>query len=476
MERNPSIGVAADLVTSSFVSGVSNKPEVVEAINYLKENKDKLSTALFHITEMISNTNEMKKKETAILEKESETIDKFRCFIDDNLFNDLIHKIKLQAKENLFGAITWVELARLYSINGQEAKADNAMSIALHIAPNNRFVLRSATRLYIHIGNPDKALFYLRKNEITKHDPWLLSAHIATSTIMDRFSPLSKNGQEVLSSKHFTAFDKTELASSLGTLELKNGSFKKAKLLIDQSLIMPNDNSLAQLEWLSKEDSRFHINPFKFQNVVNPFEAHALDLFNKGFWAEAFKSSLNWYLDLPYSKRPVLLASYIACCITNDFDAAIMLCEVGLKSNPGDPDILNNLVYAYAKANKLEQAENYVKQFISLAQNNRLESNNIITFQATIGLIFFRMGQIEDGKKYYKSAITNAEKANNIYLKNLAIVNFTTELVISNDAEKHDYLAIVDQVRNTAKEVDLLAAIDNIGKLQDKDKNEAIIF
>jgi tetratricopeptide (TPR) repeat protein len=342
------------------------------------------------------------------------------------------------------------------------------MSIALHIAPSNRFVLRSATRLYIHVEKPEKALFFLRRSEVTKHDPWLLSAHIATSAIMERHSPLIKNGMGVLQSRHFTDFDKTELASSIGTLELKNGSFKKAKTFIDQSLVKPNDNSLAQLEWLSQEDNRFILPPSAFRNVANPFEALALDFFNKGLWNDAFKSTLNWYLDLPYSKRPVILGSYIACGMKQDYEAAITLCEVGLRSNPGDAEILNNIVYAYAKLDKINEAGNYLKQFLNLVKNGQLDNENRVSFQATLGLVLFRSGDVEQAKNHYKNAIMNAEKMGDSYLRGLATVNFAYELVKNNDPEKGHYLSLVGRIKETAKELDLLAMIEGIEELAKK--------
>jgi tetratricopeptide (TPR) repeat protein len=465
-EKN--LGTAADLITSAFVSGLRDSPEIVEAANFIADNAGKSSKSLLEIVSTINDPIESSKGNTSVLLKDVDSIEKFRGFFDDELFNELIRKTKSRARENLLSAVEWVELARLYSIIGQNHSADRAMSIALHLAPNNRFVLRSATRLYIHNENPEKALYHLRRAEPTKFDPWLLSAHIATSNLLDRFSPLLKNASNMMASTKFGDFDKTELASSLGTLEFKNGSFKKAKVLIDQSLIRPNDNSLAQLEWLSNEDARFKKSPFTFDHVINPFEAHALDFFNNGLWRKAFESSLNWYLDLPYSKRPVLLGSFIACCVTKDFEAAIMLCEVGLKSNPGDADILNNLIYAYAKAGKIQHAESYIKQFLYLFKNQQLDNENIIVFQATLGLMSFRLGMIDVAKKYYKEAIENAERIREMYLRNFAVVNFAHELLLVNDPEKDFYFNMVIDIKRGTKEVDLLALIDDLLALRSK--------
>ena len=45
--------------------------------------------------------------------------------------------------------ITWVELSRIYTISGLTEQAKRSMTVALQLAMNNRFVLRSASRLWV---------------------------------------------------------------------------------------------------------------------------------------------------------------------------------------------------------------------------------------------------------------------------------------------------------------------------------------
>lgn len=452
------IGTAADLINAAFISDKVEFPELFEAIKHIKNNLDYSSKTLIQLIEFIENNSENNKnnfQSKIILEKDVDTILEFQAFINNRTLHRIINKTKNLAKNELFNPIIWVELSRLYIMQGQEKQAENAMLNALHLAPNNRFVLRSATRFFIHIEKFEKALFYLRKCSLLKIDPWLISAHIATSSIMGRFSPLIKEGERLINSKNFSPFDLTEVSSSMGTLEFKNGSIKKAKRYFDLSLENPNDNSLAQIEWVSKEDSRFKINPFNFNNVINPFEAYALDSYKNGNWNDSFYNCIKWFLDVPFSKRPILLSSHIAGSLLKDKEAAILLCEVGLQANPYDPSLLNNIVYNIYTSGNLSKANKYLTRLKEIDVAS-LPNESKITFQATLGLVALRNEEFEKGKKLYEIAILNSEKIKNEYLKNLAIVNYARELFIAKQPEFTKYIELIRKMKIDDTQKDLI--------------------
>ena len=294
------------------------------------------------------------------------------------------------------------------------------MTIALNLGPNNRFILRSATRMFSHYDEHEKALYYLRKSGTSKVDPWIVSAHIAASSAISKYSPLLKNGQSLIQSKNYSFYDVTELASSIGSFEYTEGSIKKAIPFLDLSLKQPNDNSLAQYEWISSSDKNLSFNPSTFNNIKNPFEAIARDHYEKGNWVEAQKNVLMWFLDMPFESSPVILGSYIASSFTKDYDIAIMLCEVGLRANPNDPLILNNMIFSLVEANKLEIIPKYLPN-LNRAFTQTTEENKII-IQATLGLVNFRMGNLQVGKKLYEIAIRNAENIKDKILSDTAII------------------------------------------------------
>lgn len=458
------IGSAADLINASFVSGISNK-EVEEAISFIKSDNQKSSQSLLDLIKILETDESTINKinNNSLLEIDVDTIKEFQAFINNKSFHKVINRTKNRTKNELRNPIVWVELARLYSMRGHEKKAENAILTALHLAPNNRFVLRSATRFFIHKEKFDKAIYYLKKSESIKEDPWLISAHIATSSIMGRFSPFIKEGKRLIETNNFSDFELTELSSSIGTLEFKDGSFKKAKGFFEKSMRHPNDNSLAQLEWVSKDDKRFQINPFQFEKVINPFEARALELYEKGEWKDAFYNSIKWFLDMPFSKRPALLGSYIAGSLLKDKNASIIMCQIGLQANPYDPTLLNSMVYSIATSDDYneEMMDKYAQQMMGIDIQS-LPDESKVTYQATLGLVSMKKGNIDVGIQLYKLAIQNATRLRNTYLKNLAIVNFANELLKLNHPEKNEYVQLVKNMKVLEGQKDLQLIKDDV--------------
>jgi len=448
------IGIAADLINASFVSDQIKSKELNEAIQLFKANPNLSSNTINELITLIQGSNSGIDKKS-LLEIDVNTLEQFKAFIDNKTLHKLINKTKTISKKEIRNPIIWVELARLYSMKGQNKKAENAINIALHLAPNNRFVLRCATRFFIHNKIADKALYYLKKSDSIKKDPWLIAAHISTSNVIGRYSPYIKNGISMIDSGNYDPFDLTELASSIGSQEYFEGTFKKAKFFLNKSLISPNDNSLAQLEWLSQDDSRLDINILNYDNVINPFEAHAFDFYNKGEWTKAFENSIKWFLDTPFSKRPILTSSFIAGNMLKDYSSAIFLTKVGLQSRPFDPALLNNILYYSALNDDLSEIDKYVKKIKDINLNN-LPNNRKITIKATLGLIALKRNFIEEGLKLYESAIADAKKIGDEYLEKLAILNLTKELVKQNHKYQIKYIDLVKNLKIEKNEVDLI--------------------
>ncbi|MBO9732400.1 MAG: hypothetical protein J7623_27410 [Chitinophaga sp.] len=455
-QQNRNIGTAADLVNSAFISGKTEFPELNEAISYIIGNKDQSSRSLFELATSISEGTRQTPKndninQSKLIDLEVEDFDDFKIHLENNTIYKIINKTKNKITTQPYNSILWVELARLYSFLGNESKAEKAMTVALGLSPNNRFVLRSATRMFIHFDNLDKALYYLRKSDATRFDPWLISAHIATSSLMKRFSPLIKNGISIINSKKFSEYDLTELASSIGTLELSEGRLKKSRELLELSLKSPNDNSLAQLEWLARIEKKIQFNLHDFRGrVSNTFEAFTLENFQGENWKESLGNSIKWFLDIPYSKRPVLFGSFVASVFLKDYDTAVLLCESGLNANPLDPSILNNLVYALASQNNIEKATYYSEMFNKVKLNQYPDSEKIMQL-ATLGLVHFRSNNIPMGKSLYEQAIEKARIIKDDYLRDLAIVNYTKELILINDSEKDTFVQMSDNISESGR-------------------------
>lgn len=327
---------AGDLISAAIVNGFEHNDNVINAAKFLINKPNSSTQAQISLAKKIILETGDKNHSFKL---DAITHEEFHDYLNPELIWKKIHLLKKNAIDFNFNPIIWVELSRQYSIIGQKNKALNAMKIALQLAPENRFVLRSSVRLFAHYDELELSHDIVRKNKITNIDPWLTSAEISLATLRNRTSKFMKLGLEMINSKKLSSFSITELASSLGTVELINGSGKKSRELFKKSMISPNDNSLAQVEWASKLDKNIEVNPSSF-NIKNNFEAKALDNFQNEKLDDALNETVKWFLDMPFAKRPVMLGSHIGSLI-NDPEISREFLKAGLISHPNDPQLIN---------------------------------------------------------------------------------------------------------------------------------------
>jgi len=328
-------------------------------------------------------------------------------------------------------AILWVELSRAFALLGLEAKAGRAMDIAVDLAPTNRFVLRSASRLYIHLGRHGKAHSVLERAKSTKYDPWLLSAEIAASSAADRRSRLIGTGQKMLKDQSIAPFQKNELASAIATLELSNGKVQSARSLFRQALQNPNENSVAQAEWAlrRKHMDSVEVDLDRVRDVTpRSFEARAWVHFMTKEWKPAFLASFDWLKDQPFSIRPVLFGSYIAASLLDDYSDCQRIIKIGLRANPDEPMLLNNLAFACASAGDIDEAERYFRK-IDLSKTK--DATDKIAITATQGLLLFRRGHASAGRSFYQLAIEEARKISLDRASAMASIYLAREEILS---------------------------------------------
>lgn len=422
---NKSVIHASDLLSAAIINDKKDNFHVLEAANFILANQNKSTISQISLARQLLNKPTF--IDLAARFKEV-TLDKLPSLIDPAPVRSKIKETKALLKAFPANPILHVELSRYYSILGQEQNSVKAMKIALHLAPNNRFVLRCATRLFAHYQNEcNDYLEYihnlLRRNPMTTSDPWLTSAEISIATIQDRTSKFIKKGIELVNSRNISPFNFTELASSIGTVELLNGSTKKSREFFKKALIDPNDNSLAQIEWASTKDSALNINPSSFGVKMN-FEAMALDCFQNDEFDLALDNAAKWFIDMPFSKRPIMFGSNLASTILKDQAKSIAFLNAGLISHPHDPQLINNLAYALALDDNPKEA------FIQLDKiRNEIENDEItkICLTATKGLTFFRSGLPDIGRQMYLDAIEQTRDIQNQELNWIAILNYVRE-------------------------------------------------
>ena len=287
-------------------------------------------------------------------------------------------------------ALAWVELSLCEVIDGKDAAAKRAMTVALQLAPDNRHIVRSASRLFVHLRDWMRAYDTVAKCGATAFDPWLISAEIAIASLMGRNPRWVKQGRRLLESSQYHPRQISELAGALGTLESTAGRRKKARDLFKLSVIDPTGNTVAQLEWMAYRKALNSDDLYRIETLDETEEAMTYQLGRKEKLEEIPNFCKKWLDTEPFASRPYVVGS-TALTIGGQWCDALKFIEEGLRLHPRDDSLLNNYAFALAHLGRFPEA---------LRALDRLDSDekrSIIVSKANRGLISMRMKNYEKG-------------------------------------------------------------------------------
>ncbi len=434
--KTPSLVIALDLMNHAILSDNKSLTEAIEAANYVFSHPGSTQRQKDFAGKLIGKD---------ILKENHNYNISFQDFLTDENRQRIRHKIrdlKSFVIINIRNPFAYVELARLYSIVGNKKKAIRSITTAAHLAPHNRYVIRSLIRLAVHYHEEDLALFCLRQNQfLLKKDPWILASDIAVTTSLSLPATNVKKGIQLLDSWNDNRFHISELASAIATLELMNGSRKRSRGYFKLAIEIPNDNTLAQVEWANSKDSLLNID-VNYEDLNTFYEAKARDSYSAKKWQDVIELTQKWFMDQPFSKTPVLIGSDVAGSVYQDYDTASMFCKAGLISHPNDPLLLNNIAYYHALENQTEEALEYLDS-ISFANADQITQ---LCAKATRGLIHFRNKQYQQGRVLYQEAIESAYANNNEYLYFVAYLNYAREEIIVNPSQRKTFIEQVEKI------------------------------
>jgi tetratricopeptide (TPR) repeat protein len=319
--------------------------------------------------------------------------------------NAEIRSAKARVRRDPRNALAYIDLARGYAILGQSFHAGAAMSAALAQAPHHRRALRVAARLYVHMGEPDRAFSLLARNERTRTDPWLLATFIALAGLADKSPRFVREARGLVEQRWFSPADLTELYAALATLDLRSGRSVKARQGFRKSLIAPNDNVIAQARWVSKRVSGVNVEE-AILKVPASYEAWSWLALENAEWERASRYCAQWLGDEPFSSRPAVLGSYIGISVIKDPIFSEECAAVGLRAHPDDATLLNNLTVALAYQGRIEEAEATFSK-IELAESDDYPD---YVHAATTGLLNFKRNRAGNGRAWYERAEEMAPK------------------------------------------------------------------
>lgn len=394
--------------------------------------------------------------------------------LDKSIQRIRARQLKAKLHDSPRNGILWVELSKTYLLQGQLDQARKAMLNAVYVAPNSRYVLRSFARLFVHLNDPEVAHDILRRSPMRSVDPWIMAAEISTAMVATRAPTTVKTARVVLGSDWFSDFQLFEVAGSLSTLEHHSGSNKKARRLMQLSIVDPTDNSVAQAEWISRDLTGLSIDLDSFGRL-RIYEARALDAYYRAKnWDEVIRDCKLWQADEPFSVRPALLGSFIATTVLEDHALAEKFAVDGLASNPDDTDLRNNLAVALACQDRLDEA---VEQFAQIGGVGRYAEAKV-AYVATEGLISFRQGNYAKGAQKYSEAIELADKLGSLRSRKLAELHLIRELVLAHLPGASAKLPqMQEEIGSLSEPVaePLLRSVMELVKKEGKDKAESRI-
>lgn len=330
--------------------------------------------------------------------------------------------------------IAWLELARLQLTEGHSLAAQKSISVALHIAPTNRYVLRTAVACLVGLGDLERAISLLTPIASESHDPWLISAEIAVSALAERRSRLISKGRSQLQDGVWDDYALSELASEIATLEGATGSSRRARKLFRASLVDPTENAVAQATSVSLNHPELVPDTLLTagtESVTEAFEAQALRAEMRSEFLEGSRHSVAWLDDQPFSSRAAVYASYIAASGTEDWELSAKLARRGLTVRPNNATLLNNLAFSLIQlGGSLDEA----RQKITRAEQLLGDRADGAAIAATKGLLEYRSGNQQAGRLEYERAVAISRQLANPTLEGMALAMHAREIADHSEA------------------------------------------
>jgi tetratricopeptide (TPR) repeat protein len=435
--REPHVISAAELLEIAFVEG--HEREALNAARALV-GKHFSPTALVRdqARRLLERAGEMQPTEAA----------------EDANADKCLHFWRRRTRNYPADSLAWVELARIQFAVGLNDDAQRSMLVGRQLAPNNRHVIRSAARMFLHLHQPEVAHRVIRNCEASRHDPWLTAAEIAIASHRKTAPQLFKTGVSLLESERFLPHQINELAAAVGTAWLVDGNRKRGKRMIAQGLVDPTGNTLAQAEWITQVLREPVLEPLTLTYSIDANEAKTLRLFKLGKFESSLDFAERWIAEEPFSNR-AYIAGVAAASASQNYSRTILLANRGLRFDPHSKPILNNKVFALACSGSLDEAERILES-ISID-----DGPNTSVAEANRGLIAFRRGLNDFGIAQYRLAISGFNRIGDVGNERIAYAYLAREAVRSNDPQAK---AFVDEAEGKLAKADAPQARNVLGE------------
>jgi tetratricopeptide (TPR) repeat protein len=362
----------------------------------------------------------------------------------------IINKLKKVVKFSPRDSLTWMDLGFYYSILSEYKKAEYCTEVAKNLDPQNSYIARAYSRFLVQIDDPEQAIWFLKRLPNLQTNPLILSAYMAIGSTFDIVKPNVKLGISLIDNWKGQQARISELAATIGTIELQNGALKKGKKHLQQALNEPSENVVAHVKWLHH---KHNINLSMPENS-NSIEGGVNDLYAQQKFSLCRDKLVEMYEFQPYSIGPLVDAGYLSIAALNDPKFVIDISSNRIPRSHMEFSELNNLIVA--KLMKKETSDIDVDLRLLSKRVNRDDPNSVATLSATLGMACIENGMIDEGQKLYENAIktlknNNLEKtlclAYHFYSRQLELISPIKALSLKQEsvklAKKHRILEMI---------------------------------
>ena len=321
----------------SIHGGLLNAAEVVDGALIFGSSTEALDAAQYIVRRNSNAMPLVRSSAQRLLDSLSKEQNVRASEIDMYEVPDIINGIRFlkeRLREYPRDSVTSMEIARLHSILGQTDPARRHVERATKFSSNNRFIIRSAVRFFVHIGESDRALSVIKKSDAVRSDPWIQAAEISTCSNLDKTPEWATKQLRALLSFSKLATKYSELAAGLADLELQNGNFRMSRRLMKRSLHKPTENSLAQAIWMEMNRQMGLDFGNTFRCTPRAYEASVLYAKQQNNPQSIIENTLAWLRDEPFSQRPAVEGAFLCSTQTNDHEMALKFVDHGLRAQP----------------------------------------------------------------------------------------------------------------------------------------------
>lgn len=322
-------------------------------------------------------------------------------------FQEPIQRLRALLRYSPDNALALLDYAQLQTALGKIKSAERALRTALAISPNNRTVLRTLARFYVHIQRADTAHQLIKRHPRTAQDPWMMASEIALADAAETESVfLGKARRFLIEREKFPEAHLTELSGNIAIAELRSGNLKKARESQRRALLAPNDNVVAQAVEFQYLFGVELITPSITRAIQSSAEALLLRAWNDIDLVGIERNAIAWHSQEPFSSRPIQMLSSLYA-YRGSHNAALKWIEAGLRTDILDRGLLINLAFVYANMG------NENRTYSTLKRLRQIYGKDIEPFaNATEGLLAYQFKRFEDGDNLYSQAVAEFNRRN----------------------------------------------------------------